>query len=146
MVANDEVPLAGSDAGDGNLNLLIAFTRDADLSNRDWATMLLASSDIDTPKVRAALLSATEDSDTVVRGEALQGLAERDPALALPLVKRELRGDDCSYPTFQAARTIAHRDLIAELRKWLGNGGATWIDAEIGGALAACEAAVAQIS
>ena len=52
MAANDEVPLTGSDAAEQNLRLLIAFTRDPDVSNRDWATMTLAMQEIDTPEVR----------------------------------------------------------------------------------------------
>lgn len=56
---------------------------DADTSNRDWATLLLAGQDIDTPEVCAALLAATQDQDACVRAEALLGLAERDAGLAL---------------------------------------------------------------
>ncbi len=67
MAANDEVPLTGSDAADQNLQLLIAFTRDPDVSNRDWATMTLAMKDIDTPDVREALLTAAKDDDVAVR-------------------------------------------------------------------------------
>ena len=140
MAANDEISLTGSDAADHNLRLLIAFTRDPDVSNRDWATMTLAMQEIDTPDVRAALLAAAEDSDAIVRAEALEGLAQRDKELALALVERELRRTECGYGTFQAARRIAHPSLLDGLREWTGRGGAPWIDDEISDAIAACEA------
>jgi hypothetical protein len=140
MAANDEVPLTGNDAADHNLRLLIEFTRDADVSNRDWATMTLAMQAINTPEVRNALVAATEDGDAAVRAEALQGLAQRDKELALPLVERELRADQCAYGTFQAARLLACPSLLDGLRAWRDNGGASWIDAEIADAIAACDA------
>ena len=137
MAANDEVPLTGSDAADHNLRLLISFTRDPDVSNRDWATMTLAMQESDTAEVREALLAATKDNDAVVRAEALEGLALRDRALALPLVKRELEGKDCAYATFQAAGLIAHPSLLDGLRSWVGRGTASWIDSTIDDAIAA---------
>jgi HEAT repeats len=146
MAANDEIPLTGGDAADQNLRLLIAFTSDLDVSNRDWATMTLAMQEIDTPDVREALLTATEDDDDGVRAEALLGLAQRDKQVALPLVERELRRGQCAYRTFQAATLLAHPSLLEALRKWNAKGGAPWIDAEINDALAACEAARAEHS
>lgn len=141
MAANDEVPLTGSDAAEQNLRLLIAFTRDPDVSNRDWATMTLAMQEIDTPEVREALLTATEDDDAAVRAEALLGLAQRDRESALPLVERELLRGQCAYGTFQAATLLAHPSLLDALSDWTDKGGASWIDAEISDAIAACEAA-----
>lgn len=141
MVANGDVPLVGSPFAAENLKLLIAYTTDAVVSNRDWATMLLASHAPDTPDVRAALLSATEDVDPCVRGEALQGLAERDKECARPLVRRELERDQCSFATFQAAHVVADPSLLKGLRAWTGRGGAAWIDNQILEAITACEAA-----
>lgn len=118
MVASDEVPLSGSDMAEDNLRRLIDFTRDADVSNRDWATFLLAHVDIDTAEVRQALLAAAEDSNIDVRAEALEGLAMRDKLLALPLVERELAKDKCGLGAFEAARLIAHPALTGLLRKF----------------------------
>jgi len=87
-VIAEQVPLDGSVEGQANLQLLIAMTSDADTSNRDWATMLLSQEDIDTPDVRAALMNAAEDKETIVRSEAILGIAQRDTRLALPLVLR----------------------------------------------------------
>ena len=138
MVANEEIPLTGSSFAADNLKLLITYTCDPDVSNRDWAAMLLAQCDTDTPEVRAALLLATADEDSSVRGEALQGLAQRDKALALPLLQRELQQDDCAYATFEAAKIVADAGLLNGLLRWEGRGGASWIDSEIVDAIAAC--------
>lgn len=142
MVVNEDAPLSESAAAEHNLWLLIALTRDADKSNRDWATMVLAQQDLDTPHVRNALLAATNDSDARVRAEALQGLAERDKEVALPLVEHELNQNECGYGTFQAARIIANPLLLDGLRAWAGKGSAPWIDDEIQDVIAACEAAL----
>jgi hypothetical protein len=104
--------------------------------------MTMAMQEIDTPDVREALLARTEDSDAAVRAEALEGLAQRDKELALPLVERELRRDQCAYGTFQAARVLAHPSLLEGLRAWADQGEASWIDSEINDAIAACEAAL----
>lgn len=139
MVANEEIPLTGSQFADHNLQMLIAYTRDEDVSNRDWATLLLAQQAIDTPEIRDALVAATNDEDCCVRGEALQGLAERDTDVALPILLRELEQDDCAYATFQAARIVADPALLDGLRRWTGRGDAPWINEEITDAIAASE-------
>ncbi len=140
MVANDEVPLTGSAAGEQNLRLLMEFTRDPDVSNRDWATMLLSRQEIDTPEVRQVLLRAADDSDCDVRAEALEGLAERDKELARPLVERELCSDDCGYGTFEAARLIADPSLLPALRIWNGRFEESSWNELVSEAIAACEA------
>src|SRR5689334_13355396 len=85
-VVADDLPLSSGDEGAANLERLIALTRDGDRSNRDWATFLLASEDVDGAAVRQALLAAAEDEDATIRAEAIFGLTRRDGALALPLV------------------------------------------------------------
>jgi len=140
MAAEGDVPLTGSPEGDANLALLISFTKDADVSNRDWATMTLAMQEIDTPQVRDALLAATTDEDCCVRGEALEGLVGRDKELALPLLIRELARDECGYATFKAAHALAHPSLLDLLEDWKRRGGAPWIDDTIEDAIVACKA------
>jgi hypothetical protein len=140
MVANDEVPLTGSAAGEQNLRLLMEFTQDPDISNRDWATMLLSQQEIDTPEVRQVLLRAAEDSDCDVRAEALAGLAERDTDLTRPLVERELQGDDCGYGAFEAARLIADPSFLPALRNWNGRFEESSWNELVSEAIAACEA------
>ncbi|WNJ90516.1 hypothetical protein [Bosea sp. 685] len=141
--ANGEVPLTGTEFAEQNLRLLIGYMSDADTSNRDWATLLLAGLEIDTLAVREALLKATQDCDASVRAEALLGLAERDSVLALPLVLHELERSECGYGTFQAAHAIANPSLLSGLRKWSGKGSTPGINDEINDAIAACEAALA---
>ncbi len=140
MAANDEIPLTGSEQADHNLRLLIALMRDPDVSNRDWATMTLAMQDLDTPDVREALLASADDVDVIVRAEALEGLAQRDKELALPLVEQELLRDECGYGTFRAAEIIGHRSLLPGLCQWRGRTGASWIDNTVEEAIRACEA------
>jgi HEAT repeat protein len=103
--------------------------------------MVLAGHGPDTAEVHAALLSATEDTDACVRGEALQGLSERQRESTLPLVRRELMRDECAYATFQAALFLADASLLEGLRAWVGRGGAPWIDSTIEDAIVACELA-----
>lgn len=137
-VADGDVPLTGSVLADHNLKLLIAYTKDRVVSNRDWATMVLAGHGPHTAEVIDALLSATGDTDACVRGEALQGLSERDRERALPLVRRELLRDECGYGAFQAAIFIADASLLEGLRSWAGRGGASWIDDTIEDAILIC--------
>lgn len=144
QVANGEIPLTGSSFADQNLHLLIAFMTDQDTSNRDWATLLVAGQEIDTPEVRQALLHATQDDDASVRAEALLGLAEREAPCATPLIVQELGRDECGYGTFQAAHRVADSSLLDGLRRWRGRGSASWINNEIEDAIRACEARIKQ--
>ena len=135
----DEVPLTGGTFADENLRHLIEMTRDNDLANRDWATTLLAQQEIDTPEVREALLNAAGDEDNVVRAEALLGLAQRDKALALPLVKAALLGDVACMPLFEAAETIADPSLVPFLNAWTEPSGDKFLDGCALDALVACQ-------
>jgi hypothetical protein len=138
-VAAEEVPLSGSAFADANMRQLIAMTRDDDVSNRDWATMLLASEEADTPEIRDALLSAANDENGVVRAEALVGIAQRDRGLALPLVLKALSGKWASMPVFEAATLVADPALVDVLRPWTEPSDDEWLDQLAREALAACE-------
>lgn len=138
-VIAEEAPLSGSDLADANMQRLIALTRDDDLSNRDWATMLLASAEADTPEIRKALLSAANDTNDIVRAEALVGIAQRDRALALPLTLLALSGEQVSMPVFEAAALIADPTLADALRPWTEPSDDEWLDDLARKALAACE-------
>ncbi|KQM95260.1 lyase [Sphingomonas sp. Leaf22] len=138
-VAADEVPLSGSAFADANMQKLIAMTRDADVSNRDWATMLLASAEADTPEIREALLSAANDENDVVRAEALVGIAQRDRRLALPLVLKALSGEWVGMPLFEAAEMVADPALVDVLRPWTEPSDDEWLDQIARKALTACE-------
>lgn len=138
-VAAEEVPLSGSNFAEANMRQLIAMTRDDDVSNRDWATMLLASEEADTPEIRDALLSAANDENGVVRAEALVGFAQRDRGLALPLVLKALSGEWAGMPLFEAAALVADPALVDVLRPWTEPSDDECLDKLAHEALIACE-------
>ena len=137
---DDDAPLVGGAHADANLARLIDMTRDRDPANRDWATLLLAQQDIDTSIVRDALISAAEDEHEYVRAEAILGLAQRDKALALPLLQRELRGELVAMPLFEAAALVADPSLADDLREFANASDVGFLDQLATKALAACEA------
>ena len=140
-VAAGDAPLSGGVFADANLGELIEATRDEDRANRDWATFLLALSDIDTAAVRDALLHAARDDDEYVRAEAISGLAQRDHKLALPFVQNALRAQTVAAPIFEAAERIGHPSLVEDLRLWARPSDDHYLDQLATDALAACEAA-----
>jgi hypothetical protein len=139
---DDDAPLVGGEHAEANLRRLVEMTRDEHPTNRDWATLLLAQQDIDTAQVREALLGAAEDQNEYVRAEAILGLAQRDKALALPLLQRELSGDVIPLPLFEAAALVAHPSLASDLRAFAEPSGDEFVDELAIQALRACEANV----
>jgi hypothetical protein len=137
---DDEAPLIGGEHAQANLRHLIEMTKDEHPANRDWATLLLAQQDADTPQIRDALLAAAEDENDYVRAEAILGLAQRDKALALPLLERELSGEFVAVPLFEAAAIVAHPSLAADLRAFVDPSGNDFVDGLAVEALRACEA------
>src|SRR5688500_12046435 len=125
---DDDAPLVEGDHAEANLARLIEMTRDKDPANRDWATLLLAQQDNDTSKVRERLLIAAEDENEYVRAEAILGLAQRDKALALPLLQRELRGEHVAMPLFEAAALIADPSLADDLREFASPSDDSFLD------------------
>lgn len=138
-IISEYVPLSGSPMADENMQRLIAMTRDDDVSNRDWATLLLSQEEADTPEIRAALLNAINDTDPIVRAEALLGIAQRDTQLALPLALVELSGDQVSMAVLEAAEIIADPALVESLRPWTEPSDNEWLDELAWKALRACE-------
>ena len=136
---DDDAPLVGGAHAEANLRRLIGMTSDAHPANRDWATLLLAQQDIDTPDVRGALLRAAGDENEYVRAEAILGLAQRDKTLALPLLQRELSGEFVPLPLFEAASIVAHPSLATDLRAFADPSGDEFLDGLALKALEACE-------
>jgi hypothetical protein len=101
--------------------------------------MLLAQHEVDTAEVREALLSAAADENEYVRGEAIRGLALRDPATALPLIEAALAEDFVCLQIFEAAEVVAHPSLIERLQDF--STGDDFIDQCARDALAACQSA-----
>jgi hypothetical protein len=138
-IIDDEAPLVGGEHAAANLRRLIALMRDEDPANRDWATLLLAQQEIDTPAVREALLRAADDESRDVRAEAILGLAQRDKGAALPFLQRELAGESVTQPLLEAASIVAHPSLVADLRAFAEPTGDDFVDEEALAALRACE-------
>lgn len=136
---NDDAPLTGAN-GKSNRRRLIILMRDEDSANRDWATFLLAQQDIDTDEVRQALLAAAEDENDYVRAEAILGLAQRNKALALPLIRRELGRERVAVPLFEAAAQVADPSLADDLRDFTVSADDTLLGELAAKALSACEA------
>jgi hypothetical protein len=126
---------------EANLGRLMDMTRDAHPENRDWAALLLAQQDMDTPEVRAALLRAAKDENAVVRAEAILGLAKRDRLLALPFLQKELARNGVALPIFEAAALVADASLVDDLRAFAEPSGDESLDKQALEALKACEAA-----
>ena len=137
---DDDAPLSGAD-GESNRRRLITLMRDEDAANRDWATLLLAQQDLDTDEVRHALLAAADDENEYVRAEAILGLAQRNKALALPLIRRELGRESVAVPLFEAAALVADPSLVDDLRDFTVPSDDALLDELALKALTACEAA-----
>lgn len=144
ILAHD-VPLTGSPFAEANLRLLVEMTRDPEPSNRDWATFLLAQTQIDRPEFRDLFFSiaGNEKEEDYIRAEAVRGLAQLDASLALPFVQEALRsGEIVSSPTLEAAELCAHPSLIDDLREWTDVTDDRYFNFLVGHALTACEKAV----
>jgi HEAT repeat protein len=140
-VADGEIILSGQH-GEDNLKLLIKYTEDKDAINRDWATLLLSQQEDDSPEVRDALVRAAQDPDDNVRAEAILGIAQRDPKLALPLVKKALSGAAASVPIFEAAAIVADASLLRDLLDFANPpSGEKYLDMTINDAIQACRRA-----
>lgn len=138
-VVADEIPLSGSALANNNFHRLLAMMKDEDRSNRDWATMLVAQQEIDSIEVRNALLDAARDDDDAVRAEAILGLAQRDHAMALPLIQDALSTQSVMPAVFEAAALVADRSLVDDLRLFVEPSGNAYSDQVAAEALAACE-------
>ncbi|WP_186418875.1 lyase [Bosea sp. CS1GBMeth4] len=115
MVANGEVPLTGSEFADANLHMLLYYTRDSDLSNRDWATFLLAHADVDRAEVTVALHRCLEDESENVQEEAMVGLARRHDLTALPRLHGWLRQGALSRMILEAAAEFGESSICQSL-------------------------------
>jgi hypothetical protein len=135
---DEDAPLTGAD-GESNLRRLMILMRDEDSANRDWATLLLAQQELDTDEVRQALLTAAEDENEYVRAEAILGLAQRNKALALPLIRRELGQERVAVPLFEAAVLVADPSLVDVLRDLTAPSDNRLLDVLALKALNACE-------
>ena len=143
-VLEDEVTFSESQFGRANLARLLSLVTDADLSNRDWATFLISGLPEDSPEIRRALLTASEDVDADVRDEAIVGLARRDRETALALL-RPLLSEQLGIVVLEAATILGEPSLVPALKEietW--EGGNQKFRDKLALAIAACEAGVGQ--
>ena len=120
MVIDKEISFEG-EFGARNLKRLIALTRDSDSSNRDWATLLLAQTELDTPDIRAVFLERARDQHDGTRAEAILALAERRAPEALALVEAALNAESVGTIAVEAAGYVGDPALLPalhELRDW----------------------------
>jgi len=138
-VLDQEAPLTGNEQAEANLDRVIALTADADTSNRDWATFILGSHDIDTPAIRAALVARAHDPIERVRAEAIRGLARKDRLLALPYVQRALEANSATVNILEAAAIVAHPSLVERLSHFAKPTDDESMDQLVRDALLACQ-------
>jgi len=139
-VLNEAVPLSGSEFSDHNLRRVIDYLADVEAVNRDWAAFILGDPDLDSPTIREALLTAaTTDCSPRVRAEALRGLAQIAPGLALPHVRQALSAEMALVNVFEAAEIIADPSLVDTLRPWSDPSDDPYLDGLVAAAIAACE-------
>jgi HEAT repeat protein len=126
--ANDEIRFAVAFALSGSsdpdaIDVLIKLTRDRDDRVRNWSVFGLGTqSDIDTPELRQILLGCLGDSDEIVRGEALVGLAVRGDRRIIPYLIEEMKADEIDDLVLQAATKIAAPELLPALEALRGKG------------------------
>ena len=121
-VIEGRLAVEGSFSAPENLREVIALMQDADASNRDWATFIVAHTAIDTAEIRVALRQAIHDCDLDVRDEAILGLARREPAAALNLLSPLLK-EGLGHALLEAAAIVAHPSLLPPLevlQSWSG--------------------------
>lgn len=115
MVANGEVSLTGSEMAAANLRRLLNYTRDGNVSNRDWAAFLIAHADVDGAEVTLALHRCLEDESENVQEEAMVGLARRRDMTALPQLHRWLQQGALSRMILEAAAEFGEPSLCQSL-------------------------------
>ncbi len=101
------------------INTLIELSNDSDRDVRDWATFNLGTQcEVDTPELRKALKDRLTDEDSIIRGEAMVGMAKRKDKGIKDFILKELESEEIGILTLEAATLIADKKFLASLRKW----------------------------
>jgi len=86
---------------------LLTLTRDDDSDVRDWAVFGLGvQGDVDSPKIREALLERLTDTDEDVREEATVGLGKRRDLRLLPVLRSLLDAPELKLRVAEAASAM----------------------------------------
>ena len=100
----------------GAVRALIELTKDADETVRDWATYGLGRvGNVNSPAIRAALWERVDDSDPIVRAEALAGLAKRKAKGIVEALTTELRMDDVYDLVIETVGDLTNPQLLPSL-------------------------------
>ena len=92
---------------------LIQLSNDPDDDVRNWATFGLGSmTGVDTAAVRQALVARLGESNDEIRGEALNGLAQRRDQSVLEPLRRELTARPVGVLAVEAAESRADPSLL----------------------------------
>ena len=95
---------------------LIRLSGDEDSSVRDWATFGLGTKcQVDSPRIRNALLVRLGDSDRETRSEAITGLAERGDRRVLGPLIAELYCNEVFDLSIEAAEELGAPELLPAL-------------------------------
>lgn len=100
------------------IDTLVELSRDEEACVRDWSTFGLgAQLDLDTPRIREALLARAADLDGDTRAEALDGLVRRHDPRVLPFLLRALQSDQVGSLEVQSARDLGSAELVTSLER-----------------------------
>ena len=100
-------------------DVLLRLMTDPDDHVRSWATSGLASSEVDSDAIRAALLARLDDEVEEVRCEAMVGLAGRQDARVHAAIEAALQLDDVPTLAVEAAALLPSPDFIPMLEDLL---------------------------
>ena len=99
---------------------LVTLTRDPDFDTRNWAMFGLGSTtEADSDTIRDALTHGLDDPNSVIRGEALVGLARRQDSRTRDALLREWDGEWISLLSLEAAAALADPSLSPRLNELL---------------------------
>jgi HEAT repeat protein len=92
---------------------LIKLSSDSDEDVRNWATFGLGSmTAVDTPALREALVARLGDGNDEIRGEALDGLAQRKDQRVLEPLRHELTARPVGILAVEAAGSLGDPSLL----------------------------------
>lgn len=105
---------------DASIDVLVCLSTDAESDVRDWATFGLGvQCHRNDASVLDALADRLEDPHDQTRLEAIEGLAKKGDARAIPSILRELKSDGLYEGTLDAAIALPNRAFVEPLRNWL---------------------------